>query len=163
MDCLSEGQCECVRGTVYVPGQGAVADQCSAAGDTPQNFPGGFSRKRVSGRPELASPPFLASSVRWQDRGVVGSGRKMLTCLHTGRRPQRTESHAAGANDGISGAADSASPHAASFTGRRHCRGAPKASGIRSMVYLRFEMYMIGTPGTFRILRLRSRSQVATI
>ena len=43
--------------------------------------------------------------------------------------------------------------------------GAPPiaASGSRSMEYLCSLMYMMGTPGTFLILLLRSRSQVATM
>jgi len=42
-------------------------------------------------------------------------------------------------------------------------RGAPKASGMRSIVYRWLEMNIIGTPGIFLTLRLRSLSQVATI
>ena len=38
-----------------------------------------------------------------------------------------------------------------------------KWSGSLSMAYLCEEMYMIGTPGIFLILLLRSLSQVATI
>lgn len=41
--------------------------------------------------------------------------------------------------------------------------GAPYASAMRSMVYLCDMIYIIGTPGTFLILLLRSLSQVATI
>lgn len=54
----------------------------------------------------------------------------------------------------------------ASFLRCRHDTqdlGAPKASGMRSMVNLRWEMYMMGTPGIFRMRRLRSLSQVATM
>ena len=46
---------------------------------------------------------------------------------------------------------------------QRNHLGAPYASDILSMVYLWDIMYMIGTPGTFRILLLRSLSQVATM
>ena len=42
-------------------------------------------------------------------------------------------------------------------------RGAPKASTIRSMVYLCCDMNMMGTPGIFLILLLKSLSQVATM
>ena len=42
-------------------------------------------------------------------------------------------------------------------------RGAPKASGILSIEYLRLATYIIGTPGIFLSLLLRSLSQVATI
>jgi len=44
-----------------------------------------------------------------------------------------------------------------------HILGAPKASGIRSIVYLRAAIYMRGTPGIFRMRCLSSLSQVATI
>lgn len=39
----------------------------------------------------------------------------------------------------------------------------PKASGIRSMLYLRCEMNMMGTPGILRIRRFKSLSHVATM
>ncbi len=41
--------------------------------------------------------------------------------------------------------------------------GAPKASGIRSMLYFLLLMNMIGTPGILRIFRFKSLSQVATM
>jgi len=47
--------------------------------------------------------------------------------------------------------------------GALYCLGAPKASGMRSIVNLRCEMYMIGTPGILRMRRLRSLSHVATM
>lgn len=42
-------------------------------------------------------------------------------------------------------------------------RGAAFTLGKRSILYFRWNMYMIGTPGIFLILLLRSRSHVATM
>jgi hypothetical protein len=42
-------------------------------------------------------------------------------------------------------------------------RGAPKASGILSMLYFRLATYMMGTPGIFLSLLFKSLSQVATM
>lgn len=73
-------------------------------------------------------------------------------------------------DDASSRPGESCSPHTRTRTtvhactrSRAYLTRAAFASGRRSMTYLRLEMYMMGTPGTFRMRRLSSRSHVATM
>ena len=120
-----------------------------------------ISEAGICGAQFLAGPAFLASFPRCRRR--CAGCRRRLARQHAPGISAKARQAAAGVGVGRRGTGPRQTSDASRGPPAAYCRGAPNASGIRSIVYLRFAMYIIGTPGTLRILRLRSRSHVATI